>query len=332
VFGNTTLGRAGDSVDTEVFGYEIWNRLDVEVRRITVGDLLMLQGQMKGRQEINQIVGFQLNWAQYFRLREAVMRIKNEYGVGNAAAINNWNLEQFVMGLRKGCHRYRNVVTGKISKRYEEQDPRLILAGRNLRDGIEWESRELCELNYKVWTVSHLEADFKDFCFKLVQGRLYLNNQRAHFAEVDRWCTLCLIRKRCELKARNIQPENPIYRQELEGLADETMIHLFWECPNVRDVIKQLCNDVANTRNLVINKTRYLCGYCAQTKDDSLLTIIFVNRIKYMIYNCKKRVRLPTFFHMRTELYVFLDGLTKYGRWTHGILQIANIAGGILGV
>jgi hypothetical protein len=186
VFGNTTLGRAGDSVDTEVFGYEVWNRLDVEVRRVTVGDLLMLQGQIKGRQDINQIVGFQLNWAQYFRLREAVTRIKNEYGVGNPATINNWNLEQFVMGLRKGCRRYRNVVTGKISKRYEEHDPRAILAGRNLRDGIEWENRELCELNYKVWTVSHLEADFKDFCFKLVQGRLYLNNQRAHFAEVDR--------------------------------------------------------------------------------------------------------------------------------------------------
>jgi hypothetical protein len=248
LFGNTTLGRAGDSVDMEVFGHEIWNRQDHEGRRIRVGDLLMLQGQVKGRQEISQIVGIQLNWVQYFRLREAVMRIKNDYGLGNILTTNNWNLEQFVMGLRKGCHRYRNVIAGKISKRYEEHDPRGILAGRNLRDGIEWENRELCELNYKVWTVSHLEADFKDFCFKLVQGRLYFNNQRAHFAEVDRWCTLCAIRKRYDLKTRNIHPDNPIYRQEMEELADETMVHLFWECPNVRDVIRQLCNNVANTQ------------------------------------------------------------------------------------
>ncbi len=208
VFGNATLGREGISVDVEVLGHGIWDDQDNEGRVVRVGDLLTVHGQLKGRHEVGQITNIQLNWAQYFRLRGAIMRIKNDYGLGNNIARNNWNLEQFVMGMRKGCRRYRNVIAGKMSKQYEESDRRGIIAGRNLREGIEWETRELCKLNYKVWTISHLDAEFKDFCFKLMQGRLYLNNQRAHFAEVDRWCTLCGVRKSYELKMRNIQPEH----------------------------------------------------------------------------------------------------------------------------
>ncbi len=73
VFGNVMLGREGGSVDMEVFGHDIWNDQDNGGRVVRVGDLLTLQGQEKGRQEISQITNIQLNWAQYFMLRGAVM-------------------------------------------------------------------------------------------------------------------------------------------------------------------------------------------------------------------------------------------------------------------
>jgi hypothetical protein len=116
----------------------------------------------------------------------------------------------------------------------------------------------------------------------------------------------------------------------MEELVDETMGHLFWECPNVREVIQQVCNDVANTLNIRVNKKNYLCGVRERTKDASLLSIIFVHRIKFMIYKCKTRRRIPTLFYMRTELNDFLSRLGRYGRWSWGVHQIAEIARKIL--
>jgi hypothetical protein len=94
-------------------------------------------------------------------------------------------LEEFISRQKKGCSRYRRILAGKRSRRYVVNDPREIETGRTMRGIDEW------ELNFKVWTISHLEADFKNVCFNFAQGRLYLNQQRARFAEVNRQCTFC---------------------------------------------------------------------------------------------------------------------------------------------
>jgi hypothetical protein len=175
-----------------------------------------------------------------------------------------------------------------------------------------------------------LDAKFKDFCFRLVQGRLYLNQQLSRFAEVDRWCTFCGIKKEQSLKLRNILQNDHVYRQELEMLEGETALHLFWDCQFVCDIIKNVCNEIANTNQLTINREKYLCGYMGTNKDDSLFNIMFVNAIKYVLYKCKQRKKLPTTFYMRMELHGIFLRLWKFKRWKYNVEHLSATARGLL--
>jgi hypothetical protein len=65
--------------------------------------------------------------------------------------------------------------------------------------------RELVELNYGMWKTSLLDPAFKNFLFKLVHGKLYLNAQLANFGEVEPQCTFCVIKERATLRRELIR-------------------------------------------------------------------------------------------------------------------------------
>jgi hypothetical protein len=289
-----------------------------------VGELLNAQCQVKDKREVGRLFDRDLNWAEYFRVREIVNRIKQYYSITSMVAEYQTDLEAFVMRNKKGCKRYRNVLTGRLSSLYVNNNPVQIEAGRHIRGGLEWNNRDICEVNYKVWTVSHLDAKFKDFLFKLIQGRLYLNQQLARFAEVERWCTFCGIEKVQNLKTRNIVQNDPIYRRELEMLEGETAIHLFWECRHVNDIIKRLCNVIANTDQLAVNREKYLCGFLGRNKDESLFNVMVVNALKFVIYKCKQRMRMPTIYFMKSELEGIFGRLRKFKRWSYYVEHIST--------
>jgi hypothetical protein len=330
LFGNSVHGRDNILVEVTVFGRDGAAGLGGRALDTRVRELLNEQCQVRERRDIGRILNRELNWAEYFRLREVLLRIKQEYAITTMTNDNQMDLETFVTRNKKGCKRYRNVLSGKHSLLYVNSDPRQIMAGRNARGGLVWDNRELCEINYKVWTISHLDAKFKDFCFRLVQGRLYLNQQLSRFAEVDRWCTFCGIKKEQSLKLRNILRNDLVYRQELEMLEGETALHLFWDCQFVCDIIKNVCNEIANTNQLTINREKYLCGYMGTNKDDSLFNVMFVNAIKYVLYKCKQRKKLPTTFYMRMELNGIFLRLWKFKRWKYNVEHLTVTARGLL--
>jgi hypothetical protein len=149
-------------------------------------------------------------------MRDEIMRVVRTFGFVLGKERTGINIDEFVSMDKKGCRRYRLALSGKRSKAYLGYDPRAIRSAVTLwGNDLDNMGKELTEVNFKIWSLGSLEANFKDFCFKLVHGKLYLNAQRARFDnETNRWCTFCGISKVNELKGRGIFENNPLYGDE----------------------------------------------------------------------------------------------------------------------
>ncbi len=91
-------------------------------------------------------------------------------------------------------------------------------------------NRGLVETHYGLWAIGILSADYKDFLFRMVHGKLYMNAQRANFEDIDPTCTFCGIKERSVLRIEGIGQEHAEYRRRMRALNRETVRHLFWEC------------------------------------------------------------------------------------------------------
>jgi hypothetical protein len=269
LFGNEALGLGGVSVDMEVFGRSLTVRPVTEISEAIVKDFFTENGQVKDKGAIEEQWGMQMNWAEYFRLRGALGRIHRDFRINWENGLLGRGLSGFLQNSKKGCARYRRILSGRWSKKYMDNDPRGIGVARPGGDGIEWDSRTICELNFGLWTVSHLPAEVKNFYFKLIHGRLYLNQQRARFAEVGRWCTFCGIIKARELRGRGVNRDQPEYEDEMGRLPAENVVHLFWECLSVSNLIKRFFNEMMNLNNLDIDKNKFFTGWYGKSKDNT---------------------------------------------------------------
>jgi hypothetical protein len=112
---------------------------------------------------------------------------------------------------------------------------------------IDEKDRRYVELNLRTWTISVLDPDFKDFCFRLLHDRLYLNLAISHFSDTAPGCTFCTIKKGRELRSRGIEIGTVQYDMEITKVEPETTEHLFWACREVKGVIKNYINTLGGS-------------------------------------------------------------------------------------
>jgi hypothetical protein len=109
----------------------------------------------------------------YFRLRTLIqVRID---GI-NDTEERGHNVSIMMSRGKISSSKLRKKIVGKNSGIYRQNDPRRMPSLRTLwGPRVDNMDRKCIELNLKVWKVSVLEPGLKDFCFKLLYGRLYLN-------------------------------------------------------------------------------------------------------------------------------------------------------------
>ncbi len=212
IFGNEAIVRTRECVEELVFGNERYG----EIRRILDGKLMSEisneMGELLEKARVEQNLTVRLIWVEYFRLRGIVHDIAMRFPRKHEGVCTEFNLEEFTSGRRRGCKRYRKVFEGKHSMEYVTNTPMGIAAGITLwGGGMEQMGRGLVEMNYGLWTCSVLDAGYKDFLFKLVHGKLYLNNQLAHFVDVESKCTFCLIHEKRTMKSENVREGSQEY-------------------------------------------------------------------------------------------------------------------------
>ena len=62
-----------------------------------------------------------------------------------------------------------------------------------------------------IWAKTSLKPGVKDFLFRYTHGRLHVNNIRANFEDIDRWCTFCSLKEKAELRNEGILADSQEY-------------------------------------------------------------------------------------------------------------------------
>jgi hypothetical protein len=324
--GNKTLGREGKTLWELVLGRRRYGAMMGNVGEIKLGDILSEDGNLRDKMYIERILGANLQWAEYFRMRDEVTRVVRTFGAVWGGENFGMNLDEFVSMNKKGCRRYRLALSGKRSKKYVGYDPRGIRSAVTLwGNDLLTMGKELTEVNFKIWSLGSLEANFKEFCFKLVHGKLYLNAQRARFdRETNRWCTFCGISKISDLRRRGIFENNPQFGDELRRLPAEDPVHLFWGCNMVQTVVQRLLNHMADTGDRIYSQKNYMGGKQLITKEGTMMVVLIVHYVKFRIFVCRLTRKIPLFHPILEHVQDLLGQIRKIPKWRNHVLNLRD--------
>ena len=247
--------------------------------------------------------------AEYFRLRNLLGEIQRIFGL---ISNKGKGLDEFIRHKKRKGGQLRKIITGKLSDQYKQNDPRNVPSAVTLwgEFGLNEVSRELVETNFSTWGMSKLSTNFRGFLFKLVQGRLYLNNVLANIHNESNKCTFCEISAKADLNRRGIVEGDAVYDYYLSIQPVETISHLFWDCIHVQDIIHKFYRWIRNfdwyRGNAQIDKKDFFIGMEHAFKGVVTADIIWKHYVKFYIYQCRARKKLPTFASLRYEF----EGMT----------------------
>ncbi len=317
LFSNSTIMEGDQYMEEVVFGMGRYMELRHRLENKVVGDICNRDGGMVSKEETERVFGVRLNWAEYFRLRVEIERLRVEFVRKVGCPIREISIDEFMLGRKKGIKKYRWIIEGRHSRKYKDNDPSDIAAGITLwgeyRNVM---GRELVELNYGMWKNSLLDPAFKNFLFKLVHGKLYLNAQLANFGEVEPQWTFCVIKERATLRRELIREGSNEHTRRLSALDRESVNHLFWECNNVKTVITKFFNDIAQENNLNIDKEKFFGGWNSISVKRTKALLIIVHFVKYYIYICRNRKKMPTVAGLTYEFEGLERNMRRSADWS----------------
>jgi len=308
LFENDGILENSRNIGYTVFGRERYLAFPQGTKRKKVYEFFV-NGVQKSKAEIENTLGSRINMAEYFRLRNSLGEIQRIFGeISNMGK----SLDDFIrLKRRRGGH-LRKAVSGRLSEQYKQNDPRRVPSAVTLWGDFELNtvSRELVELNFSAWDISKLSTNFRGFLFKLVQGRLYLNNVLANIHNVSNKCTFCEVSARADLNIRGFAEGDAEYDYLLNIQPIETISHLFWDCTHVQDIIHKFYRWIRNLDwyrgNDQIDKKGFFIGINHEFKGVVTADLIWKHYVKFYIYQCRARKKLPTFASLRYEF----EGMT----------------------
>jgi hypothetical protein len=76
--------------------------------------------------------GGKITWAEYFRIRQEVVRVLLDFSWDGDSNSVSMKISEFMDRNTKGSKRFREILTGRWSMKYEQSDPCMINSGRTL--------------------------------------------------------------------------------------------------------------------------------------------------------------------------------------------------------
>ncbi len=307
-----------------------YREIEGMVRDTGMDDICNEGGGIKDKAQVERSMGINISWVEYFRMRTEVTNILARYPRRAVGLCTEQTIDDYTTGKKRGCKRYRRIMEGRNSRKYLENSPVGIAAAMTLWGGYIGDMRrELVERNYKLWSCAALDAGYKDFLFKYLRGKLYLNSQLANFADVRRECTFCMIHKEKQMRNENVMRGGPEYLRRTSRLSAETVSHLFWGCRWVNNIIQSTFNRLAGENNRIVDVNRYMGGWVIENKWNQELVLIVIHFIKYVIYVCRNRRILPMVVHLRYEIEELLVILSKRKKWRSHLTNLGETLKGI---
>jgi hypothetical protein len=328
VFENDVLGENGISgIENVIFERGRYARMRERLRILRIENITDEEGNILLLADINARWRVHINWAEYFRLREELVRIKEKFG-NNADCRDGIELNDFIQSRKTGCKRYRMIFVGRRTKWYTERSPKNIAsAGTLWGQELESMSRTLVELNFSAWSIMRLDSGFKEFLFKFTQGRLYLNQALVNFANVRPACTFCSIACVRRMKVEGVTEDMPEWNNRLNRLRHENVQHIFWECEYTRPVINNVGLRISGLQNVHFKKKEFFGGLEDISIGNMQMSIIIVHFVKYQIYLARCNNRLPTVPQCMYELEGLVNSMSRGETWREQVEDIPELVG-----
>jgi hypothetical protein len=299
------------------------------LRRKKIREVCSVEGTLLDKIQVEQRLNVTMSWAEYFRMRTEINRLGERFPRKIVGLCSEQNIEEFTTGKKRGCKKYRRIMEGRYSKQYVLNSPMIIPSAVTLWGNyVDNMGRDLVEANFRLWSCVTLDSVYKDFLFKYVYGKLYLNSQLAHFADVTRACTFCKIQEEKTMKMENVEHNSPEYTRRIENLNRETVMHLLWECRWVNTKIQRMMRDLLG-ENRVVDKNKFMGGWVMENKKAQEVILIVIHYMKFIIYVCRNRRVLPTLAHVRYELGELLGMMNKRSKWQYELMNFRTHAMGI---
>ena len=267
---------------------------------------------VKDKVDIEEILGMRMNMAEYFRLRMCCMELSRIFGPINSRGAS---LDTFMREKRRGGGALRKMLSSKVSNINKDWNPRTIPSAITLW-GAEVINADvkLIQQNFNLWGISRLSSEFRNFLFKFVHGRLYLNNVLRRIDGQSDKCTFCTIVAKRELEARGIAVDRPEFQYYLDIQPQETVDHLFWSCEKVNIIVQQIYRWIRNLDwyrgNETISKKSFFQGISHEWSNVVQVDLIWKHYVKFQIFMYRGKKKLPTFPNIKHEL----DGIFSHPR------------------
>jgi hypothetical protein len=252
----------------------------------TVMDLMDENYNVTDKNGMDNKIGENLTFVEFFRLRNTLLRIKNTIVSGEGRIKS---MDTLLHYKKMGGGILRRLINVKIP----DEKTMNIKSVKTTLGGMTVSKKELA-MYLGLWEHNCLTADIKMFIFKFIHGQLYLNSTRAHFDRtINPGCTFCIIRQRGA-----IEPEK--------------VGHLFWECAEmdmVKGLIQRKTGNQLTKKEFLIGSNRW-----AENKNKCWGWLMMV--VKHYIFMQSRRNRLMVEQNLEHDIATFeqsLEGMKYRG-------------------
>jgi hypothetical protein len=215
IFLNKAITYGGENTQTvgvNFFGEESFMEQRSKIGSLLISHVLKQDGTPYSHLIFEQKSGVRISADKFDSLRRICSENLNAYIDGNTESKKSTDIITYSNRFKRGSKPFRKILVGAKKTEIPRQFQTFAENSQTII-GLEI-SRELGGL----WGHSFLNHDMKEFLFKLHSGLLGLNNRVAHFInDHSPICTFCRLMR-------------------LGDALDESMLHLFYECPSTENI------------------------------------------------------------------------------------------------
>ena len=316
------MDRTGNVISSiKIFSPQRLREVEEFLGDIKLRDLLTVTLEPVDLDEAMRKIGVRITFVEFFRLRGELYKLKNRMEMRGKLSRR---LITVFKSKDKGSKVLRLALKSNESREYYDRDARALQSVQRLwLDNAEEPSRDLVMTHMGLWGKMFLDPGLRDFLFRYVQGRLYVNQVRAAFdPEQDPYCSFCMLKLNREFRVNGRDIDSIEYRDEKRQLPHESIRHLFWECDSTRGIIAKTLQSVDKQD---ANAAEYLIGSLAGSRNKTELGCILLHWSKYWIYGRKIDKRVIVMREFEIELSIMVRKMQRIRKYRDIIGQLGII-------
>jgi hypothetical protein len=205
----------------------------------------------------------------------------------NDNCLSGVHFSTFIQGWKKGSKKIRNYIS--FDKR-EFVSHNLIKFASNVETVIDLECAKKLNL---WWTCNYFSNATCTFLFKLTNNILPVNTILSHIVRgQSRNCSFCDLAEDPEIN-------------------DETVLHLFFDCPVTEQIRENFFKWLVNDENFIQSRHEFFCCVAGENKCRNK-TLMIVNRLFLnLLWDCKLRKNLPVLGRVKKTILREIEVLMK---------------------